>query len=131
MLRRRAPQSHDGDDDAPIAAAANGSLERNANVERDREIWASAGILVNELARPVLFLNLPTREVESDRWRAGEPSYASLRSLLRAPPAWEVAKRIVYVCENPNLVAIAADHWGSDCAPLVCTDGMPRRLSDA
>jgi uncharacterized protein (TIGR02679 family) len=23
------------------------------------------------------------------------------------------------------MVAIAADHWGSDCAPLVCTDGMP------
>jgi uncharacterized protein (TIGR02679 family) len=33
--------------------------------------------------------------------------------------------RTVYVCENPNLVAIAADHWGSDCAPMVCTDGMP------
>jgi uncharacterized protein (TIGR02679 family) len=26
---------------------------------------------------------------------------------------------------NPNLLAIAADRWGSGCAPLVCTDGMP------
>jgi uncharacterized protein (TIGR02679 family) len=36
-----------------------------------------------------------------------------------------VADRKVYVCENPNLLAIAADRWGRDCAPLVCTDGMP------
>lgn len=31
----------------------------------------------------------------------------------------------VYVCENPNIVAIAADQLGSRCAPLVCTEGMP------
>jgi uncharacterized protein (TIGR02679 family) len=36
-----------------------------------------------------------------------------------------VANRHVYVCENPNLLSIAADHWGPACAPLVCTDGMP------
>ncbi|OWK21018.1 hypothetical protein AJ88_22135 [Mesorhizobium amorphae CCBAU 01583] len=29
------------------------------------------------------------------------------------------------MCENPNLLAIAADRWGAGCAPLVCTDGMP------
>ncbi|ALK09630.1 TIGR02679 family protein [Blastochloris viridis] len=125
VLRRLAPQSRDGDDDAQIDAAANGSFERNASVERAREIWARAGILVNELARPVLFLNLPTRGPQNDHRPTGEPSYASLRSLLRARPAWDVANRTVYVCENPNLVAIAADHWGSDCAPLVCTEGMP------
>jgi uncharacterized protein (TIGR02679 family) len=36
-----------------------------------------------------------------------------------------VAGRTVYVCENPNLLAIAADRLGPRCAPLVCTDGMP------
>jgi uncharacterized protein (TIGR02679 family) len=98
-----------------------GSVER----DRDRDVWARAGVLVNELARPVLFLNLPVcGTVVYDR-PPGEPAYASLRSLLRSPPSWDVADRRVYVCENPNLVAIAADHWGSDCAPLVCTDGMP------
>jgi len=88
-------------------------------------VWAKAGVLVNELARPVLFLNLPMRDAGNHRRSPGEPVYASLRSLLRSPPSWDVADRRVYVCENPNLVAIAADHWGSDCAPLVCTDGMP------
>jgi len=93
--------------------------------ERARDIWARAGVLVNELARPVLFLNLPVQENETPVGTAGEPGYLSLRRLLRTPPRWAVAGLTVYVCENPNLLAIAADHLGKRCAPLVCTDGMP------
>jgi uncharacterized protein (TIGR02679 family) len=58
-------------------------------------------------------------------WLTGEPAYLSLRWLLRAAPAWPVDSRAVFVCENPNLVAIAAERLGTRCAPLVCTDGMP------
>jgi uncharacterized protein (TIGR02679 family) len=98
--------------------------------ESTREIWAAAGVLVNELARPVLFLNLanylPGSTCGSHPCGApGEPSYLSLRALLRAPPQWNVAGRPVFVCENPNLVAIVADALGSRSAALVCTDGMP------
>jgi uncharacterized protein (TIGR02679 family) len=97
--------------------------DSQAAAERARDIWAAAGILVNELARPALFLNLPAEGAEpQDR---GEPGYASLRHLLRAPPVWDVSGQVVHVCENPNLVAIAADRLGAACAPLVCTDGMP------
>src|SRR5262249_38004917 len=65
------------------------------------------------------------RVSENSGTPAGEPGYVSLRVLVRSPPSWAVAGRDVYVCENPNLVAIAADQWGPRCAPLVCTDGMP------
>jgi uncharacterized protein (TIGR02679 family) len=84
-----------------------------------RDLWASAGVLVNELARPALVLNLPGLAVP------GEPAYLSLRSLLRSPPEWAVQGCTIFVCENPNLLAIAADHLGARCAPLVCTEGMP------
>lgn len=93
--------------------------------ERVRDIWSRAGVLVNELARPALFLNLPMKTFERRCWCDGEPAYRSLRALLRSPTSWDVADRKVYVCENPNLLAIAADHWGRNCAPLVCTEGMP------
>ena len=112
-------------DDVDSEPTGDGELEPGGGAERDRDVWAKAGVLVNELARPVLFLNLPVRDAGNYSQSPGEPVYASLRSLLRSPPSWDVADRRVYVCENPNLVAIAADHWGSDCAPLVCTDGMP------
>lgn len=93
--------------------------------ERDRAVWARSGVLVNELARPALHLNLPWQDVSAHAARPGEPAYASLRFLLRRPPTLDVASRTVYVCENPNLVAIAAHRLGTSCAPLVCTDGMP------
>lgn len=110
--------------------------------ESVRERWARLGVTVNELALPALCLNLPVRASIDDahgRLEAatldtslvlglslpGEPVHISLRRLLRRPPAWHVAGRDVFVCENPNVVAIAADRLGSTCAPLVCTDGMP------
>ncbi|MDO4681663.1 MAG: TIGR02679 family protein [Lautropia sp.] len=99
--------------------------EKDLADERQRDIWARAGVLVNELARPALFLNLPTRTTPTADAIAGEPAYLSLRQLLHHPPAWEVAGRLVHVCENPNLLAIAADRLGAHCPPLVCTDGMP------
>ncbi|MEO8937777.1 MAG: TIGR02679 family protein [Burkholderiaceae bacterium] len=93
--------------------------------ERARDLWARAGVLVNALARPALFLNLPMQTSETTVGTAGEPNYLSLRRLLRTPPLWTVDQQVVFVCENPNLLAIAADHLGAHCAPLVCTDGMP------
>jgi uncharacterized protein (TIGR02679 family) len=93
--------------------------------EDSRTLWARVGVLVNELARPALVLNLPLESAGYLAGNPGEPVYATLRRLLRAPPELAVRGRTVYVCENPNLVAIAADQLGSRCAPLVCTDGMP------
>jgi uncharacterized protein (TIGR02679 family) len=90
--------------------------------ERARDIWALSGVLVNELARPALHLNLPALQPPG---APGEPGYLSLRQLLRSRIPWSVAARFVFVCENPNIVAIAADRLGAACSPLVCTEGMP------
>lgn len=96
-----------------------------------RDIWAKAGVLVNELARPALFLNLPTDTDSAEQNQSGEPTYISLRRLLRTPPDWHVSGRDVFVCENPNVLAIIADRLGSRSAPLVCTDGMPSAAQQA
>ncbi|MDO1528510.1 TIGR02679 family protein [Fulvimonas sp. R45] len=98
---------------------------QEAAAERLREVWARVGVSVSELARPALFLNLPMPVGGRYAWIAGEPDYLSLRQLLRQPPTWPVAGCRVHVCENPDIVAIAADRLGASCAPLVCTDGMP------
>ncbi len=114
------------------AAETNDSLDGTSEEtsgraldERIRDVWARAGVLVNELARPALLLNVPVHANETPLCAPGEPAYPSLRRLLRAPPRWAVADLAVFVCENPNLVAIAADRLGVRCAPLVSTDGMP------
>ena len=93
--------------------------------ERHRDIWADAGVLVNALARPALVLNLPPWADGRPLFEPGVPGYLSLRALLRSPPVWQLDGRSIFVCENPNIVAWAADSLGPACAPLVCTDGMP------
>ena len=117
--------AHALDSGKPVATLVLSALRHGAapddDADRVRDLWAAAGVLVNELARPALTLNLPG----PTGTEPGEPTYFSLRSLVRSPPAWAVTGRPVFVCENPNLVAIAADQLGPHCAPLVCTDGMP------
>lgn len=117
--------AHALDDGQALATVVLGALRQGiveADADTARSLWARQGVAVNELARPALALNLPAPGAEAT---PGEPQYWSLRRLLRQPPAWRVAGRDVYVCENPNLLALAADALGPRCAPLVCTDGMP------
>jgi uncharacterized protein (TIGR02679 family) len=116
-----APTGADGGEAGPPDDAD----PQRAPETRDREVWARAGVLVNELARPALVLNLPALGRSGALWTAGEPAYLSLRLLLRAQPQWPVRDVQIFVCENPNLLAIAADRLGAHCAPMVCTEGMP------
>ena len=97
-----------------------------------RALWAAAGVALDELSAPVLVLNLPAAgDGIVDRLLAahaavGEPARCTLRQLLRHPPDWSrLAGRTVHVCENPAVVAAAADALGAGGAPLVCTDGQP------
>lgn len=123
--------AHALDEGRPVATLVLATLKSGDEEERSREVWANRGVLVNELAAPALVLNLPAsadtaggRLVAQAR-ELGEPLHLSLRTLLRAPPQWEVTGRTVFVCENPAVVAMAADRLSTFCAPLVCTDGMP------
>jgi uncharacterized protein (TIGR02679 family) len=104
---------------------------RQGDSERSREVWARHAVLVGELVSPALVLNLRAQRdtpggllIEEAR-ALGEPVHLTLRALLRTPPQWRLQERHVHVCENPAVVAMAADRLGPRCAPLVCTEGMP------
>lgn len=88
-----------------------------------RDAWASAGLLKDELSSTVLTLNL--RGTPALDWTAdeGEPSVLTLRQLIRRPPS--VASPVVRVCENPAVLAAAADALGPACPPLICLQGQP------
>ncbi|WP_190082421.1 TIGR02679 family protein [Streptomyces longisporoflavus] len=88
-----------------------------------REVWAAAGLLRDELSSTVLALNL--RGTPALDWMAdaGEPAVLTLRQLTRFPPL--TAPPTAWICENPAVLAAAADTYGADCAPLVCLQGQP------
>jgi uncharacterized protein (TIGR02679 family) len=129
VRRQVVAQADPNTEDTLVGSRDAEGIRQDLRAEKARDIWARTGILVNGLARPVVVLNLPVGD-ERATHLAGEPGYLSLRALLRSPPRWAVAGRTVYVCENPNLLAIAADRLGQYCHPLVCTDGMPAAAQD-
>ncbi|MBH3376058.1 TIGR02679 family protein [Pseudomonas juntendi] len=82
-------------------------------------------MVIHNSSWPGASADLPVVPDTPRTWLPGEPAYLSLRQLVRKPYSWQVEGRNVYVCENPNIVAIVADRLGAQSAPSVCTDGMP------
>ena len=112
-------------------------LGRNGSGELSpdrRDVWANIGVLCDELSAPVLVLNLraseamPAGQALATHANVGEPYRLSTRQLLRQPPdfAAAVTGRTVFVCENPSVVAAAANELGARSAPLVCVEGQVR-----
>lgn len=111
------------------AAAELGGVPPGETAEERRTVWASVGVLDGELTNPVLALNLPgdartaTGQALTVWSAAGQPVHLSARQLVRDPPQLDVRRRDVFVCENPAVVAAAADRLGTVSAPLVCGSG--------
>jgi uncharacterized protein (TIGR02679 family) len=105
----------------PFAADLGGDSRRAA--------WASAGVHLDDLSSLVICLGLPgdTRtalgKMLALQREAGQPAVLTLRQLRRHDEALPAGS--VRFCENPVVIAAAADELGSRCPPLVCVSGQP------
>jgi len=129
--------AHALDPGSPIATLVRRALRRSAggddaDAERERELWAGAGIVVGGgITRTVLVLNLPAGGTAPTACMlraaagAGQPLWLTLRQLVQDRIAWPLAGVDVHVCENPAVVAEAADRLGPRAAALLCTGGQP------
>ena len=113
------------------AARALAGLPLAAEVGADarRAAWTAVGVHLDELSSLVLCLGLPsdTRtalgKVLAAQREAGQPTVLTLRQLRGHDAA--LSAGAVRVCENPVVIAAAADELGSRCPPLVCVGGQP------
>lgn len=81
-----------------------------------RRVWADAGVACDDLSCDVLVLNLPGF--------ATEPLRLTLRQVMSWQPP-TLPRGVVFSCENPAVVAAAADRLSDSSPPVVCVDGMP------
>jgi uncharacterized protein (TIGR02679 family) len=93
-----------------------------------RELWESAGVVVDDLASQILVLNLPAAGAGLGDWltdaaERGVPMRLTLHQLTAMPP--RLTANEVFVCENPAILRAAAARLGPRSAPVVCTEGVP------
>lgn len=110
-------------------ALAGLPIASGGSADSRRAAWAAVGVQLDELSSLVLSLGLagdqrtPLGRALAVNRDAGQPAAITLRQLrchgepLSAPT--------VHICENPVVVAVAADELGSACPPLVCVGGQP------
>jgi uncharacterized protein (TIGR02679 family) len=126
------------DPDRPLAtlvlraASIIGEVPPGDGAEWRRTVWASVGVLAGELTNPVLTLNLPGDPYTATGralvvWaNVGQPVHLTARQLLRDPPDLSALRGCsVFVCENPSVVAEAANRLGTASAPLICANTHP------
>lgn len=111
-------------------AAAIAGVTAGSGARWRRDAWQGCGVVVDELSSTVLVLGLPggvtspTAGALAALGAAGQPAVLTYRQLAvddvgAVPP-------VVFVCENPAVIAAAADRFGSALGvPLVCVNGQP------
>jgi uncharacterized protein (TIGR02679 family) len=116
---------------AAVRVLAGAAPAGDGSAFERRAAWAAVGVHRDELSSSVLCVGLPGgtettvgRMVALAR-EAGEPCVLTLRQLGRDRPDLGVGAGLVRVCENPIVLACAADELGSRCPPLVCLNGHP------
>lgn len=153
LAARVVGDSHALDDGRPVSTLVlKGLVHRRGDtghrglpsgVQR-RALWASVGVVSDELSSTVLALGLhsgsagvtgeetltaATLRAHAD---AAEPIRLTLSQLTRQPADFAgLAGATVFVCENPAIVAAASRRLGTACAPLVCVEGQPSAAAQA
>ncbi|MBV6696989.1 TIGR02679 family protein [Kitasatospora aureofaciens] len=129
--------AHALDEGRPLATLVHSAVRALAGPPADamsgaagrRAAWAAVGVALDELSSRALTLGLPgstvgtTGRILAAAHEGGEPCLLTLRQLTGQPPRLGLAGRLVHVCENPAVLAAAADELGPDCPPLICVEG--------
>jgi uncharacterized protein (TIGR02679 family) len=112
-----------------VRALAGLPFAAEVSADSRRTAWACVGVHLDDLSSLVLCLGLPgdTRTALGKtlalQQEAGQPTVLTLRQLRCHDAALPVG--LVRICENPVVIAAAADELGSRCPPLVCVGGQP------
>ncbi len=113
-----------------VALAADARPLAPGTAEATRRLWESVGVAPDPLSSTVLVLGLDGAAPSPlDAWLAAasavsEPVVLTLAHLRRWPLSPLPPDGVVYVVENPSLVAEAA-RTGWAGPPLVCSSGRP------
>jgi uncharacterized protein (TIGR02679 family) len=112
-----------------VRALAGLPFAADVSADSRRTVWAFVGVHLDDLSSLVLCLGLlgdsrtALGKVLALHRETGQPAVLTLRQLRCHDEA--LSAGLVRICENPVVIAAAADELGSCCPPLVCVGGQP------
>ncbi len=95
-----------------------------------RELWKRAGVSDDELSSTVLVAGLrppgdgPLETNLRTCANSGDAAAVTLRQLRRWPLESGLPTA-VWTFENPSVMALALERFGTSCPPIICTSGWP------
>jgi uncharacterized protein (TIGR02679 family) len=116
---------------AAVRVLAGAAPTGDGSATERRAAWAAVGVHRDELSSSVLSLGLPggtgttVGRMLAVAAESGEPCVLTLRQLGRNELTLGVGVHRVWVCENPIVLASAADELGATSPPMVCLSGQP------
>lgn len=111
------------------ALALDAGVPRPVTSRQRRTLWASFGVRLDDVSSDVLVLNLRASGSGhlagwlNEAAEAGEPFRVMLRQLSAVELTIE--SPVIWVCENPAVIAEIATRAGADGGPMICTEGVP------
>lgn len=125
-----------GDAHAADAETALGSLLEDAVVALSgsadvRAAWRRFGVQLDNVSSSALTYMLPGApgSVAGAARATAEPLRVTQRMFEHGFGLDVQPGSIVWVCENPSVLMLAADRLGDTCRPLVCLEGMPSAVT--
>lgn len=127
--------AHALDPDSAVGALLADAVCHVAETSDARRAWANVGVQVDQVSTSALALNLPGEagSICATASASGQPVRITWRMLeqgfgLDLDVVRSEHTRI-RICENPGVLSVAADRLGPNCAPLICTEGMPASVT--
>jgi uncharacterized protein (TIGR02679 family) len=124
--------AHALDPETSLGAIAGDAVSTLSGSTDLRSAWLSFGIQLDSISASALSYMLPGQpgSILHAARAASEPLRVTGRMLDRGVDFDIQPGDVVWVCENPSIVTIAANRLGSGSGPLVCLEGMPSTVTN-
>lgn len=129
--------AHALDLDTSVGALLTDALADIGGSHDVRAAWAGVGIQLDQVSTSALALNLPGVDgsICAAAGASGQPLRITWRMVEQGfgldLDSIRHSRTRVRICENPAIVTLAADRFGSSSDPLICTEGMPASVTAA
>jgi uncharacterized protein (TIGR02679 family) len=131
LAAARLGNAHGLDPETPLGTLVGDAVAMLSGSSEARSTWLSFGVQVDTVSTSALTYQLPAhRGSVAEAARVGaEPLRVTSRMLDRGFGLDIRPGDVVWVCENPSVVTLAADRLAASCRPLVCLEGMPSSVT--